>query len=151
MIRPGTPLQRKQPIGTILEWRHCAWRETDEQDTDRETVLRDIISGQYAFPLSHSMPSRAGLAMLLRTSPMRSPRALLVKLDLSPALEAAFDQRYEAPTRAAGPTAPRQRLKHAYSPTFLAAVINSLCALWHTATMSVQDACTSSVRLKILN
>jgi hypothetical protein len=29
----------------------CAWRETDEQDTDRETVLRDIISGQYAYPL----------------------------------------------------------------------------------------------------
>lgn len=29
----------------------CAWRETDEQDTDRETMLRDIISGQYAYPL----------------------------------------------------------------------------------------------------
>lgn len=29
----------------------CAWRETDEQDTDRETVLRDIISGQYAYPV----------------------------------------------------------------------------------------------------
>lgn len=29
----------------------CAWRETDEQDTDRETVLRDMISGQYAYPL----------------------------------------------------------------------------------------------------
>jgi hypothetical protein len=29
----------------------CAWRETDEQDTDRATVLRDIISGQYAYPL----------------------------------------------------------------------------------------------------
>src|SRR3569832_2117495 len=29
----------------------CAWRETDEQDTDRETVLRDLISGQYAFPV----------------------------------------------------------------------------------------------------
>ncbi|WFU40750.1 hypothetical protein QA640_42475 [Bradyrhizobium sp. CB82] len=29
----------------------CAWRETDEADTDRETVLRDILSGQYAYPL----------------------------------------------------------------------------------------------------
>lgn len=29
----------------------CAWRETDEQDTDRETVLRDLLSGQYAYPL----------------------------------------------------------------------------------------------------
>ncbi|WP_128925602.1 hypothetical protein [Bradyrhizobium guangxiense] len=29
----------------------CAWRETDEQDTDRETVLRDLLSGQYAYPI----------------------------------------------------------------------------------------------------
>ena len=29
----------------------CAWRETDEADTDRETILRDILSGQYAYPL----------------------------------------------------------------------------------------------------
>ncbi|MGX4770427.1 hypothetical protein ACWAUC_11580 [Bradyrhizobium guangdongense] len=29
----------------------CAWRETDEADTDRETILRHIISGQYAYPL----------------------------------------------------------------------------------------------------
>ncbi|MDT4740331.1 hypothetical protein [Bradyrhizobium sp. WYCCWR 12699] len=29
----------------------CAWRETDEADTDLETFLRDILSGQYAYPL----------------------------------------------------------------------------------------------------
>jgi hypothetical protein len=29
----------------------CAWRETDEADTDRETILRDILSGQYTYPL----------------------------------------------------------------------------------------------------
>ncbi|MBB4381539.1 hypothetical protein GGD66_001256 [Bradyrhizobium sp. CIR48] len=29
----------------------CAWRETDEADTDLETVLQDILSGQYAYPL----------------------------------------------------------------------------------------------------
>lgn len=29
----------------------CAWRETDEADTDLESVLRDILSGQYAYPL----------------------------------------------------------------------------------------------------
>lgn len=29
----------------------CSWREIDEQDTDRETVLRDLISGQYAYPV----------------------------------------------------------------------------------------------------
>jgi len=28
-----------------------AWRETDEGDTDLETVLQDIISGQYAYPV----------------------------------------------------------------------------------------------------
>src|SRR4051812_15575485 len=29
----------------------CSWRETDEQDTDFETIIRDLISGQYAYPI----------------------------------------------------------------------------------------------------
>ena len=29
----------------------CAWRETDELDTDRDTVLRDLISGHYTYPV----------------------------------------------------------------------------------------------------
>jgi hypothetical protein len=29
----------------------CAWRETDEADTDLETVLRGLLSGQYAYPV----------------------------------------------------------------------------------------------------
>lgn len=29
----------------------CAWRETDEQDTDRDTLIRDLLSGQYAYPV----------------------------------------------------------------------------------------------------
>ncbi|MEK9284779.1 MULTISPECIES: hypothetical protein [unclassified Bradyrhizobium] len=29
----------------------CAWRETDEQDADFETILRHLLSGQYAFPV----------------------------------------------------------------------------------------------------
>ncbi|AMA60054.1 hypothetical protein [Bradyrhizobium sp. CCGE-LA001] len=29
----------------------CAWRETDEADTDLETVLKNILSGQYAYPV----------------------------------------------------------------------------------------------------
>lgn len=29
----------------------CAWRETDEGDTDLESVLQDLLSGQYAYPL----------------------------------------------------------------------------------------------------
>jgi len=28
-----------------------AWRETDEEDTDREAVLRDLLSGQYNSPV----------------------------------------------------------------------------------------------------
>lgn len=29
----------------------CSWRETDEGDTDRETIIRDLLSGQYAYPV----------------------------------------------------------------------------------------------------
>ncbi|MBR0822423.1 hypothetical protein [Bradyrhizobium liaoningense] len=29
----------------------CAWRETDEADTDIETVLQNLLSGQYAYPV----------------------------------------------------------------------------------------------------
>lgn len=29
----------------------CAWRETDETDTDLETILRHLLSGQYAYPV----------------------------------------------------------------------------------------------------
>lgn len=29
----------------------CAWRETDETDTDLETILRHLLSGQYAHPV----------------------------------------------------------------------------------------------------
>ncbi|MET4037856.1 hypothetical protein ABIB94_009383 [Bradyrhizobium sp. JR7.2] len=29
----------------------CAWRETDEADTDLEGVLQNLLSGQYAYPV----------------------------------------------------------------------------------------------------
>jgi hypothetical protein len=29
----------------------CAWRETDEADTDLETVIRLILSGEYSYPV----------------------------------------------------------------------------------------------------
>ena len=29
----------------------CAWRETDEADTDIETILQNLLSGQYAYPV----------------------------------------------------------------------------------------------------
>jgi hypothetical protein len=52
-IVPSDPLDRD--VYLVLEdfgaGAGCAWRETDEADTDRETVLRDILSGQYVYPL----------------------------------------------------------------------------------------------------
>ena len=69
----------------------CAWRETDEQDTDRETVLRDIIAGQYAHPLrivafnaieGWSRDATEDIANAL------ADRAEREGLDLSPALQA---------------------------------------------------------------
>lgn len=49
----------------------CSWRETDEQGSDRETVIRDLLSGQYAYRLgsSPSTPSKAGWG----TPPQRLP------------------------------------------------------------------------------
>ncbi|OKO82502.1 hypothetical protein [Bradyrhizobium sp. AS23.2] len=29
----------------------CAWRETDEADTDLETVIRHILSSEYTYPV----------------------------------------------------------------------------------------------------
>jgi hypothetical protein len=29
----------------------CAWRETDEADTDMATVLQHLLSGQYTYPV----------------------------------------------------------------------------------------------------
>ncbi|SFI40129.1 hypothetical protein [Bradyrhizobium sp. Gha] len=69
----------------------CSWRETDEQDTDRETVLRDLISGQYAYPVrivvfnaieGWSRDATEDIADAL------AERAAHERLDLSPALEA---------------------------------------------------------------
>jgi hypothetical protein len=69
----------------------CAWRETDEQDTDRETVLRDLISGQYAYPLrivafnaveGWSRDATEDIADAV------AERAAREKLNLSPALQA---------------------------------------------------------------
>jgi hypothetical protein len=69
----------------------CAWRETDEQDTDRETVLRDLISGQYAYPVrivvfnaveGWSRDATEDIADIL------AERAADERYDFSPALEA---------------------------------------------------------------
>ena len=41
-----------------------AWRETNEEDTDREALIRDLMEGQYATrgASSPSIQPRAGLA-----------------------------------------------------------------------------------------
>ncbi len=42
-----------------------AWREADEECTDRETLIRDLLAGEYGNPvrMSPSIPLRAGPAM----------------------------------------------------------------------------------------
>src|SRR5205085_10449448 len=52
----------------------CSWRETDEQDTDFETIIRDLITGQYAYPIRIvAFNARAGPA----TQPARSQMSLV--------------------------------------------------------------------------
>ena len=29
----------------------CCWRETDAEEADRETLIRDLVEGQYSHPL----------------------------------------------------------------------------------------------------
>ncbi|WLA68563.1 hypothetical protein [Bradyrhizobium diazoefficiens] len=78
----------------------CAWRETDEQDADRETVLRDIISGQYSYPLrivafnaiegwSHDVTEDIADAL--------ADRAAREGIDLSPALHAFIQENCSRP------------------------------------------------------
>jgi hypothetical protein len=78
----------------------CAWRETDEQDTDRETVIRDLISGKYAFPVTivlfdavegWSRDATEDIADAL------AERAARERLDLSPALEAFIQANLTGP------------------------------------------------------
>jgi hypothetical protein len=32
-------------------WRGCAWRETGADSADRETLIRDLVEGQYGYPI----------------------------------------------------------------------------------------------------
>jgi hypothetical protein len=32
-------------------WRGCSWRETDAQNADRETLICDLVEGQYGYPI----------------------------------------------------------------------------------------------------
>ena len=29
----------------------CSWRETDAESADRETLIRDLVDGQYGYPV----------------------------------------------------------------------------------------------------
>ncbi|MFB6418986.1 hypothetical protein [Bradyrhizobium tunisiense] len=69
----------------------CAWRETDEADTDLETILQDLLYGQYAYPLrivcfnaaeGWSRDATSDLADAL------AERAANTDAELSPALQA---------------------------------------------------------------
>jgi hypothetical protein len=49
------PREADQDIYLVLDdfgaWLGRAWRETDEEDTDRETLIRDLMEGQYSHPV----------------------------------------------------------------------------------------------------
>lgn len=47
-IRPAGPRHLLEDFGARAG---CACRETDEADTDFETVMCDLLSGQYTYPL----------------------------------------------------------------------------------------------------
>jgi hypothetical protein len=69
----------------------CAWRETDEQDTDRETVLRDLITGQYTYPVrivAFNAIEGWGRDVTEDIADALADRAAREGLDLSPELEA---------------------------------------------------------------
>ena len=68
-----------------------AWRETDEQDADRETVLRDILSGQYAYPLrivAFNTAEGWSRDVTEEIADMLAKRAAHERIDLPPALDA---------------------------------------------------------------
>ena len=48
---PADRLDRRPVLEDFGARAGCAWRETDEADTNIETVLQDILSGQYDYPL----------------------------------------------------------------------------------------------------
>jgi len=32
-------------------WRGCSWRQTNAQSANRETLIRDLVEGQYGYPI----------------------------------------------------------------------------------------------------
>jgi len=90
----------------------CAWRETDEADTDLETVIRLILSAEYTYPVrivafnpsegwSRDATSEVADAV--------AQRAIDTDTEISPALQAfitanssrAFDVQLSLPLRGA--------------------------------------------------
>jgi len=48
------PPEADQDTYLVLDdfgWRGCSWRETDAQSADRETLIRDLVEGQYGYPI----------------------------------------------------------------------------------------------------
>jgi hypothetical protein len=90
----------------------CAWRETDETETDLETVIRLILSGEYTYPVrvvafnaieGWSRDATSGIADAV------PQRAVNTNVEVSAALEAfiaenstkAFDLQLSLPLRGA--------------------------------------------------
>jgi hypothetical protein len=75
----------------------CSWRETDEQDTEVETVIRDLLSGQYAYPVRivafNAIEGRARDA----TTEIADELAERVTGEITPALQAFIEANASRP------------------------------------------------------
>lgn len=96
MRRRSCPLDRlDRDIFLVLEdfgaRAGCSWRETDEQDADFETIIRDLLSGQYAYPVR--IVAFSAIEGLSRdaTSEVADELADRVKPGTAPALQAFIE------------------------------------------------------------
>jgi len=90
----------------------CAWREADETETDLETVVRQILSGEYSYPVrivAFNAIERWSRDATSEIADAVGQRAIDTDAEISPALQAfiaenstrAFDLQLSLPLRGA--------------------------------------------------
>jgi hypothetical protein len=102
------PGEEDQTVYLLLDdFRHLgrSWRETDVEGTDFETVVTDLLEGQYNNPVRVvvSTPPKTGPATSLKMSPMRSGGACDLQMREVPANLQDFVGRHEARRPATAP------------------------------------------------
>ncbi|KGT79702.1 hypothetical protein JEY40_33735 [Bradyrhizobium japonicum] len=68
-IVPADRLDRDMVLEDFGVRAGCAWRETDEADTDLEGILQNLLSGWYAYPVSGFLFGLFTLASVSRNLP----------------------------------------------------------------------------------